>query len=410
MNWAHLLDRFAGIGARDDDDEQVRIEKRALVLAASIYGILGTTWGSLYLALGLTLPALIPYSYVAYGAAVLALFNVTGSLVTARRAILVAWLLLPLFLQMTMGGFISGSAVVVWSVAAPLGALIFAPSESPWWTGAFLMALGLAWIPDPQIQSPTELASGFTTAFFALNLGAVGIAMFLVLRDFLARLQRARAELHREQERSERLLLNMLPGPIAQRLKEGDGVIADRLGEVSIVFADLVGFTPMTQRLPADDVVSVLAELVADFDRLARKHVLEKIRTQGDAYMAVAGAPLPRHDHAEAAAWMALEMLETAHRHHDPSGSRLELRVGIDCGPVIAGVIGLDKFVYDVWGDPVNTASRMESHSLPGRIQVTQGVYERLRDSFDFEPYGPVDVKGKGPMSTYFLLGRRDER
>jgi adenylate cyclase len=287
----------------------------------------------------------------------------------------------------------------------PLGALTFAPSEARWWTAGFLLIMGVALVSDPNLQPEAVPDPGTARIFFTLNLGGVGLATYFVLRDFLVRLQDARAELQREQERSERLLLNMLPEQIARRLKDGEEVIADRLDDVTVVFSDLVGFTPMSQQLPASEVVSVLAELVADFDRLARKHGLEKIRTQGDAYMAVAGAPHPRPDHVEAAARMALDMIETAHRHLDPFGSSMELRVGIDCGPVVAGVIGLDKFVYDVWGDPVNTASRMESHGVPGRIHVTPNVHERLQHEFEFEARGTIDVKGKGPMSTYFLAG-----
>lgn len=406
MTLATLLDRFASLGGANADSDQVRIEKRSFVQAAALYGLLGVTWGSLYMALGLTLPALIPYGYVVFATAVLWSFASTGSFMVARTAILLSWVLLPLALQLTMGGFVPSSGVVLWSAAAPLGALIFSPRESPWWSAGFLAALGVAWLLDPLLPPEPVLAPGVIRAFFALNLGGVGFAMFLVLRDFLLRLQQARSALRQEQERSERLLLNMLPESIAQRLKDGEEVIADRLGEVTIVFADLVGFTPMAEHLPATEVVAVLNDLVADFDRLAKEHGMEKIRTLGDAYMAVAGAPHPRSDHVAAAAAMALAMLDMAHRHFDPSGAKLELRVGIDCGPVVAGVIGLHKFVYDVWGDPVNTASRMESHGAPGRIQVTPRVYERLRGSFQFEPRGVVDVKGKGPMSTYFLVGK----
>lgn len=406
MTLATLLDRFASLGGANADSDQVRIEKRSFVQAAALYGLLGATWGSLYMALGLTLPALIPYGYVVFATAVLWSFASTGSFMVARTAILLSWVLLPLALQLTMGGFVPSSGVVLWSAAAPLGALIFSPRESPWWSAGFLAALGVAWLLDPLLPPEPVLAPGVIRAFFALNLGGVGFAMFLVLRDFLLRLQQTRSALRQEQERSERLLLNMLPESIAQRLKDGEEVIADRLGEVTIVFADLVGFTPMAEHLPATEVVAVLNDLVADFDRLAKEHGMEKIRTLGDAYMAVAGAPHPRSDHVAAAAAMALAMLDMAHRHFDPSGAKLELRIGIDCGPVVAGVIGLHKFVYDVWGDPVNTASRMESHGAPGRIQVTPRVYERLRGSFQFEPRGVVDVKGKGPMSTYFLVGK----
>lgn len=398
---------MAALGAAEDDTEAVRLQKQTFVLATVLYAVLGTAWGTLYLALGLPLPALIPYGYVVGAGFVLAFFAVTAAFAAARTTVLLAWLLLPLTLQLVLGGFVPASAVVLWSLAAPLGALIFSRKESAWWATGFVVVVAGAWLAEPFLEPRPGLTPEAVSTFFALNLGGVGLAVFFIMRDFLARLDEARAALRLEQERSERLLLNVLPEPIARRLKEGEELIADRLGEVSIVFADLVGFTAMSERLPAEQVVAVLDGLFAEFDLLADELGMEKIRTIGDNYMVVAGAPHPRSDHVAAAADMALAMRDIAHRHLDPSGAQLEVRIGIDCGPVVAGVIGRHKFVYDVWGDSVNTASRMESHGEPGRIQVTPSVYQRLRDAFRFEERGVIEVKGKGPMTTYFLLGRR---
>lgn len=233
------------------------------------------------------------------------------------------------------------------------------------------------------------------------------MAVVLIVRDFLRRLQAARSELQEEKARSDALLLNVLPESIAERLKSGEETIADRHDEVTIVFADIVGFTPMAGGRTAEEIVDLLDGLIAEFDRLVEAHQLEKIRTAGDGYMAIAGAPEPSSDHVARAADLALEMLETAHRYDDTGGEDVELRIGIDCGPVIAGVIGLKKFTYDVWGDPVNTASRMESHGIPGKIQVTHRVHDRLQGSHWFEERGLIEVKGKGQMETFFLVGRR---
>jgi class 3 adenylate cyclase len=202
-----------------------------------------------------------------------------------------------------------------------------------------------------------------------------------------------------ERERSERLLLNILPAPIAERLKESEGPIADHHAEATILFADIAGFTAMSTRMPADELVTMLNAVFTGFDQLARRHGVEKIKTIGDAYMAVAGLPEAVADHVERIADLALDML--AH-------SSLAIRIGIDTGPVVAGVIGESKFIYDLWGDAVTTASRMESHGVPGGIQVTEAVRNRLADRYDLVERGEIEVKGRGTMRTWLLEGRRD--
>jgi adenylate cyclase len=182
-------------------------------------------------------------------------------------------------------------------------------------------------------------------------------------------------------------------------------VIADRFAEVTVLFADLVDFTRSSDQSSPERVVKVLNDLFTAFDRLARRHGLEKIKTIGDAYMVAGGLPEPRPDHAQAVAEMALAMREEASRHADPAGQPLQVRIGIDTGPVVAGVIGTTKFSYDLWGDTVNTASRMESHGVEGCIQVTERTYRRLKDRYRFQRRGPIQVKGKGTLVTYLLLG-----
>jgi class 3 adenylate cyclase len=220
---------------------------------------------------------------------------------------------------------------------------------------------------------------------------------------------RTRRALQREQERSERLLLNVLPAPIAARLKQHEDVIADGFPEVTVLFADLVDFTRRSQRSRPQQVVQVLDELFSAFDQLTRRHGLEKIKTIGDAYMVAGGLPEPRPDHPQAVADLALAMRDEVAGRTDPGGQPLQVRIGIDTGPVVAGVIGSDKFSYDLWGDTVNTASRMESSGVPGCIQVTERTYRRLRDRYRFERRGPVQVKGKGKMVTHFLVGRTND-
>jgi class 3 adenylate cyclase len=220
---------------------------------------------------------------------------------------------------------------------------------------------------------------------------------------------RTRRALALEQQRSERLLLNVLPAPIAARLKQGEELIADDFAEVTVLFADIVDFTPHSARLSPQQVVQTLNDLFSTFDQLARRHGLEKVKTIGDAYMVAGGLPDPRPDHAQAVAEMALAMRQEAAKRTDPSGRPLQVRIGLDSGPVVAGVIGTAKFSYDLWGDTVNTASRMESQGLPGCIQVTDRTWKRLGDGYRFQRRGPIQVKGKGELVTYFLLGTKQQ-
>jgi len=214
-------------------------------------------------------------------------------------------------------------------------------------------------------------------------------------------------EIRVEREKSERLLLNILPAPIAERLKTGSSTIADGFAEATVLFSDLVGFTKVSARVTAEELVSRLNELFQAFDSLAEDHGVEKIKTIGDAYMVAGGLPIPQPDHAERIANMALDMLGAVEGYNARAEEPFEIRIGIHTGPVVAGVIGSAKFAYDLWGDTVNTASRMESNSLPGRIQVSEATHDLLRARYRFESRGTIEVKGKGQMKTYFLEARR---
>jgi adenylate cyclase len=229
-----------------------------------------------------------------------------------------------------------------------------------------------------------------------------GISVFF--HDITTR-KKMESALRKERNKTENLLLNLLPEPIADRLKEEPGVIADKFEKATILFADLVNFTQISTTMSATKLVYLLNEIFSTFDELTEKHGLEKIKTIGDAYMVAGGIPIARPDHAEASAEMALDMLVAIDELNVKLEATFDLRIGINSGPVVAGVIGTKKFIYDLWGNAVNTASRMESHGVPGRIQVSFYTYELLRDKYEFEERGLIDIKGQGEMRTYFLTG-----
>jgi guanylate cyclase len=245
-------------------------------------------------------------------------------------------------------------------------------------------------------------------AFFVMNIVAVSTVTFVVLQYFVGKKDEAYGLLAVEQDRSERLLLNVLPREIAEQLKEDTATIANRFESISILFADIVGFTPMFQEMDPEQTVELLNRLFSYFDTLVERLGVEKIRTIGDSYMAAAGVPTPRPDHATALAEMAIEIRDHVRSTPSSNGHHVDLQIGINSGPAVAGVIGSKKFQYDVWGDAVNIASRMESHGIPGRIQITEATRNLIEDEFVCTPRGEIDVKGRGRMNTWFLEQRVD--
>lgn len=228
-------------------------------------------------------------------------------------------------------------------------------------------------------------------------------AFMLKLQTEQKKLQIEQRKLEIEQQTSEKLLLNILPKAIADRLKKGEQTIADSFSEVTVLFSDLVGFTELSTTIEPCQLVEKLNQIFLAFDKLTEKHQLEKIKTIGDAYMLVGGLPTPRPDHVEAVANMALEMLTTINKINQQANAHFQIRIGFHTGPVVAGIIGKNKFNYDLWGDTVNIASRMESQGLSGHVQVSEATYQRLKDKFVFERRGPIEIKGKGTMVTYLL-------
>jgi class 3 adenylate cyclase len=249
--------------------------------------------------------------------------------------------------------------------------------------------------------------NAFVALLYLITCVLIGAFAGWNLERYARRSFLARKELEEERERSERLLLNVLPAPIAERLKRDPAPIADRFPEASVLFADIVGFTQLSSGMAPEDLVMLLNELFTGFDHVADRHGLEKIKTIGDAYMAVCGVPVPRPDHLERIADAAIEMRDLVAAGIATGGPPFAVRIGIDTGPVVAGVIGERKFIYDLWGDPVTMASRMESHGVASGIQVTARACERLRAFYALTPRGEIEIKGRGRMETFLLVARK---
>ena len=393
-----LLARVSGIGVRPGDAESLRAQKATLTVAAVTITVLATAWVVGYAAMGLPVSAAIPFAYQLATVLGLIAFARSGDLGPFRFTQVLLMTLLPFALQWSLGGFAASSVVLLWAVVAILGALLFygGRGATPWLV-LFVVLVVATGVAEPWLAAdPAPIPEVLRIAFFVLNVLGVAITGYVLLLYFV----RAREE---ELARSDGLLLNILPRAIAERLKRDGKVAAEAHPAVTVLFADLVEFTPFAERTPPDEVVRILDRVFTAFDRLAERYGLEKIKTIGDAYMAVAGLPVARADHAQAAAAMALAMQAELVRLCEELGLDLRLRVGLASGAVIAGVIGRRKFIYDLWGDTVNLASRMESSGLPGRIQVAASTREQLADRYALEPRGPIEIKGKGPLVTYLL-------
>ncbi|HJW67283.1 MAG TPA: adenylate/guanylate cyclase domain-containing protein [Marmoricola sp.] len=410
-----LLDRITArlalVGADPHDNEDLRTHKALLVLISVLILPVSALWGALYLAFGSPV-GVVPLVYFAVLLGAIVVFSRTRDfprfLLVGQLAILFA----PTLSMIPLGGFLDAGGVGLWGILAPLGALVFSEvrSAARWYVAYLVVFLGSGLAGE--IIGPVwePLPVWFTSTMLALNIAVGGTIVFTLLAVFAAERRAALSALRLEQAKAENLLLNILPRSIADKLKDETQPIADHFGSASILFADVAEFTPWSERLPPAEVVGYLDRLFSHFDELAERYALEKIKTIGDCYMVAAGVPTPRPDHARALALMALDMLEAMRSHEEVAHLGHELRIGINSGPVVAGVIGRKRFLYDLWGDAVNTASRMESHGTPGRIQITRATYELLADEFECEPRGTIEVKGKGEVEAWYLIGPEAEQ
>jgi guanylate cyclase len=404
------LRRLVDIGADPRDEPPLRLRKRMLVV------VVATATTAIAIAVAATIAVGDPRSTVApliYGVgSVLGLVHLalTRRIEPLLYSQLVMVLLLPALAQWLLGGFVASAASVLYSMnAAVLAVVLVGVRQARWWFVAFVAVVGLSGLIDDWLVAtvaPTEVPLAL---FFVVTIVVVALLAWLPLaffvesrRRLVAKLDAKNVELDRERQRSEALLLNILPSEVAVRLKDGERPIADRCPNVAVLFSDFVGFTPTSEAMSPDEVIEQLNAIFTRFDRLASAHGLEKVKTIGDAYMVVAGAPEPRSDAVERLTRMAQAMRHAA-SDMTFGGRPLTMRIGMDVGPVVAGVIGESRFAWDLYGDAVNTASRMESHGVPGEIQVTERFRAMLPTDYPAAQRPPIEVKGKGTMTTFVL-------
>lgn len=398
----------ARIGIDPNDSDDVRLQKNSLVLGSVMFIFAGALWSILYFLLDQLVAGAIPFCYAVVSSFSLIVFHLTRRYRLFLFSQLFLVLFLPFLLMIALGGFVRSSGVIVWAVLSPVGALLFDESRYALrWLAAYLGLVILSGFLEYRPLASSSLSPVLVTLFFVMNIGAVSTIVITLLAYFVREKNRLFSLLRMEQDKSENLLLNILPKEIAAVLKNESRTIAEHYSEASILFADMMGFTPLSEKLPPAEMVELLNEAFSFFDSLLDKYNVEKIRTIGDSYMVASGVPHRRSDHAQALVGMALEMRDFIAVHTFRHGQRVNFRIGINSGPVIGGVIGKRKFVYDVWGDAVNVASRMESHGLGGAVQITQATHELIKEEFVCEPRGTVNVKGKGEMDVWLVVSAK---
>ncbi|MBC7779627.1 MAG: adenylate/guanylate cyclase domain-containing protein [Proteobacteria bacterium] len=372
-------------------------------------------WMVIYTALGIRFEILVPLGFQLVSAGTLVYFLKTGDFVGFRFAQVSLYLFVPFIMQWGMGNFVTASAVMLWALLAPIGVMVLhGPRESIPWFIAYIVLTAVSGFFDYFISYGSDYGLPMHTiaVFFVLNFAAISTIVYLLISYFVRERQRLSNELNHshsllleEQGKSERLLLNILPARVAERLKRQDSV-ADGYADVTVIFADIVNFTGVSEELAPGDVIYLLNELFTGFDGFSAQHGIEKIKTIGDAYMAAGGLNAHTSDYTAAVGEVALQMLAFMRDRHTPNGAPLGLHIGIATGPVGAGVIGSTKFVYDLWGNTVNVASRLASNAELGQVSVDETTYKRLRGRYRFEGPAFVAAKGKGQITSYFLTGK----
>ena len=411
------LERLGRAAVGEDDDDELRLRKTLLIFASGLMNMAAIVWLAIYWALGLKLPTTIPLAYQLLSALILAVYLKTRNFDFFRVAQLSLFLFAPFVIQWSIGSFVSSSGIVLLALLAPVGAMVvYGPRESIPWFVAYVALTALSGAFDYYLADGNLSGVPMRTVavFFVLNFTILSSIVYLLLRYFVQQKDTFQAELARqhelvqlEQRKAEQLLTTILPPHIAQRLKQDQTTIADGFADVSVMFADIVNFTTLAEELTPKEVVSFLNDVFTRFDELAEKHGVDKIKTIGDAYMVAGGVSGDDTQYVSSVADLALEMRDLTRNDEVIRRYNVSFHVGIATGPVIAGVIGVKRFIYDLWGDTVNIASRVTAEAPSGEIYVDKTTYRRLGTRYTFSEPQELMFKGKGKMTVYQLLGRR---
>ena len=416
MSRPNFLSALRNGGIRPDDDAETRLRKSLLVFATGLFCAGSMLWLFLYGQMGPQFSANAPFIFQLLLVGNLLYFFRSGNFDWFRLTQLALFLFAPFAVQWSIGNFITASGASLWGLLAPIGAVLFCGTrESIAWFIAYLFLTALSgffdyYLADSALANTHKVSIQTSVFFFALNFAAISSIVYLLLRYAViekAKLQASLEETHRllqvEQGRSERLLLNILPGPIAERLKHDSQTIADGFADVTVMFVDIVNFTKVAEGLTPQQVFAMLNRIFSSFDELAEQYGMEKIKTIGDAYMVAGGLNNERHNYTRSIAELAIAMRDLLHNDFSVNEMRLDVRIGIGTGPVVAGVVGKKKFIYDLWGDTVNLASRITSEGTPGMIHVDATTHQRLADDFAFDEPQSIYLKGKGNTVVYRL-------
>ena len=424
-----LRQRLADLGNRvisETDNEQDRLRKSLLIFASAMMGLGSMLWLVIYWAMGIKFSATVPFLYILATAISLGIYLWTLNFDVFRLIQVSLFLFVPFVMQWSIGSYVSSSGVMLWALLAPVGAiLIYGARESVPWFIAYVVMAAVSGVYDYYLASelPKNVSMQSIAVFFALNFVAMSTIIYVLVTYFMRQREKLQAELHEkhlllvaDQAQIERLLLNILPAPIAKRLQSGSQTIADGFADVTVMFVDIKDFTRLSGDQPPIVIVELLNRVFSHFDALVEKYDLEKIKTIGDAYMVAGGLSAPpgwafavdglKHTHAMLG--MALEMLEYMKTLPPVGNTQLQVHIGLSTGPVVAGVIGTKKFIYDLWGDTVNMASRVTDKAQADSILVDVTTYERMKDLYEFDAPETIDVRGKGAVTAYRLRQRKE--
>ncbi len=423
-----LRQRLNDLGSRaiqEADNEQDRLRRTLLIFASAMMGFGSMLWLAIYWAMGIKFSATVPFGYLLATAISLAMFLYTRNFDVFRFIQISLFLFVPFVMQWSIGSYVSSSGVMLWALLAPVGAiLVYDARQSIPWFVAYIVLAAVSGVFDYYLASelPKNVSMQTIAVFFTLNFVAMSSIIYVLVTYFMRQREKLQAALDsehvlllREQAQSERLLLNILPRPIAERLKASPDTIADGFANVTVMFADIKDFTRLSGAQPPIVIVESLNRVFSHFDGLAEKYALEKIKTIGDAYMVAGGLIGRQHSdataggmaHTHAMLSMALDMLAYMETLPPIGDTHLMLHIGLCTGPVVAGVIGIKKFIYDLWGDTVNLASRVTDKATAGTVLVDLNTYQRMNALYEFEGPITLDVRGKGEVTAYKLLRRR---